>query len=223
MRLTQSKGIGFLIFCSTMLLLGGCLTASDGLTPDDSGLGVGPVNNAAPTISGNPSPAITIGQFYTFIPSASDPDGDALTFSIENQPSWASFDTSTGELSGQPTLGAEQTYSGVLISVSDGALSASLPNFDITVTQSSLGSTTVTLTAPAQNTDGSPFMDLAAYKLYFGMSAGEYPNEIYIDSPGISSYVIENLAPSTYFFVATAINQSSIESGFSNEISRVVE
>ena len=29
-----------------------------------------------------------------------DPNGDALTFSIQNRPSWATFSTSTGRLSG---------------------------------------------------------------------------------------------------------------------------
>ena len=41
----------------------------------------------------------------SFVPTASDVDaGDALTYSITNQPSWASFSTSTGELSGTPKM-----------------------------------------------------------------------------------------------------------------------
>ena len=39
----------------------------------------------APTISGTPPTTIVAGTPYTFQPSASDTDGDALTFSIQNQ------------------------------------------------------------------------------------------------------------------------------------------
>ncbi len=68
----------------------------------------------------------------------------------------------------------------------------------------------------------TPFTDLRAYCVYFGTSQGVYPNQIYIDSPGVSDYVVENLAPATYYFVATVINSAGIESGYSNEITRVV-
>jgi hypothetical protein len=64
--------------------------------------------------------AIDIGSTYSFTPTASDPDGDALTFSVKNQPSWADFDKTTGSLSGQPALGSVGTYASIEISVSDG-------------------------------------------------------------------------------------------------------
>ena len=61
-----------------------------------------PPDNAPPTISGNPAQYVTEGQAYSFQPSATDPDNDALTFSILNRPFWASFDTGTGALTGTP-------------------------------------------------------------------------------------------------------------------------
>ena len=79
-----------------------------------------PTGNNAPTISGNPMTAIDIGSAYSFTPTASDPDGDELTFSVNNQPSWAGFDKTTGTLSGQPALGSVGTYASIEISVSDG-------------------------------------------------------------------------------------------------------
>ena len=48
--------------------------------------------NSAPQISGTPSPSVNVTQNYSFTPTASDPDGDNLTFSIENMPRWAQFD-----------------------------------------------------------------------------------------------------------------------------------
>jgi hypothetical protein len=74
--------------------------------------------NTPPEISGTPDELAYIDKVYTFTPTATDADGDPLTFSIQNLPSWASFDTSTGTLTGKPTeIG---TYSGIVISVSDG-------------------------------------------------------------------------------------------------------
>jgi hypothetical protein len=90
--------------------------------------------NAAPSISGTPPGSILQGVSYSFAPTASDPNGDALIFSIANRPGWASFNTSTGRLSGTPTAANVGTYSNIAISVSDGAFSTSLPAFSIVVT-----------------------------------------------------------------------------------------
>ena len=87
--------------------------------------------NLAPVISGAPGTSATAGQSYTFQPTASDPEGDALTFSVSGMPAWAAFNTATGALTGTPT--AAGTHSGIVISVSDGSNSTSLPAFTITV------------------------------------------------------------------------------------------
>lgn len=108
----------------------------------DGGAGSGvtpPPANAAPSISGSPASSIRVGENYSFVPTASDPDGDALTFSIENAPMWAVFDSSTGELSGSPTASNIGTVEAVSISVSDGDLSASLSPFSIVVMPETLG------------------------------------------------------------------------------------
>jgi hypothetical protein len=182
-----------------------------------------PPTNQAPTISGTPPPAVVVGDTYSFTPTALDPDvDDTLIFSIVNKPSWADFDTATGTLSGVAAQGTEGTYADIGISVSDGELSASLPRFAVEVTQVALGSAMLSWTPPTQNTDGSTLMDLDAYKIYYGTSPGSYPNQIYIDNEGLSSYVVEDLVPDTYYFVATAINSAGVESSFSNMASKTV-
>ncbi len=77
-------------------------------------------------------------------------------------------------------------------------------------------------TPPTQNSDGSPLTDLAAYNIYYGTSQGRFPDRIHIDKPGITSYVADNLTPNTYYFVATTENSLGIESGYSNEVVKVV-
>jgi hypothetical protein len=90
--------------------------------------------NDAPTINGTPLITVNINQTYIFTPTANDIDGDFLTFGISNKPSWANFDSSTGELSGIPQDSDEGEYSNIIISVLDGhGGSASLSAFTIQV------------------------------------------------------------------------------------------
>ena len=89
--------------------------------------------NDKPVISGIPSTKVVQDTPYIFTPSASDEDGDILTFSIENKPSWAVFDTATGILSGTPGNNDVGVTNSIIINVSDGMETAGLPAFDITV------------------------------------------------------------------------------------------
>ncbi|MBT3053985.1 MAG: putative Ig domain-containing protein [Candidatus Thiodiazotropha sp. (ex Codakia orbicularis)] len=95
-----------------------------------------PAENRPPVISGTPQTQVAEGQTYRFTPSANDADGDTLTFSIANRPSWANFNTSTGQLSGTPDQNAAGTTNNIVISCSDGSASASLDAFSITVDDS---------------------------------------------------------------------------------------
>jgi hypothetical protein len=89
-----------------------------------------------PTISGTPPSSVVAGMLYSFQPSASGPSGDSLTFSITGQPAWASFNASSGLLSGTPPNNSIGTFANIVISVSDGQASASLPAFSIAVVPS---------------------------------------------------------------------------------------
>ena len=212
-----------ILFLCAGLTLAGCLESESGdsaaltsTTPPSNS------TNSAPSISGNPPSAVNVGDSYMFSPNATDPDGDSLTYSIQNQPSWLNFDSSTGAISGIPQLGDIGLYTNIVITVSDGQASATTSTFSIDVTQVQLGSVTLSWTAPTQNTDGSTLTDLAAYRIYYGTSQGSYPNQIRIDNSGTTSFVVDNLVPDTYFFVATAINSQGIESDFSSPAQIVV-
>ncbi|HMW71516.1 MAG TPA: Ig-like domain-containing protein, partial [Cellvibrionaceae bacterium] len=93
--------------------------------------------NDAPSISGTSPSSVAAGRAYGFTPLAADADtGDALTFSASNLPPWASINPTTGAITGTPTEADMGTYSGIVISVSDGTLSSSLPPFSLQVTAS---------------------------------------------------------------------------------------
>jgi len=179
----------------------------------------------APTISGSPAKTVAVGNTYSFTPAASDPRGQALTFSIFGKPSWANFDESTGELSGTPDAGDVGTSSGIVISVSDGEQSASLPAFAIAVTQAGAGGGTATLSwlPPQQNTDGTPLVNLAGYHVYYGTSASSLSKSVKIANPSVSTYVVSDLSSGTWYFSVKAYNAKNVESDFSAKVSKTID
>jgi hypothetical protein len=179
--------------------------------------------NAAPVISGSPTASVNAGAAYSFRPTASDANGDTLTFSIANKPSWATFSTSTGQLSGTPTSAQIGTYSNIVIRVSDGRATASLPAFSIAVNQVSNGAATLSWTPPTQNTDGSSLTNLTGYRILYGLSATALTQTIQIANPGMTTHMIENLSPGTYYFAVRAYTSNGGESDNSNVVSNVVQ
>lgn len=180
------------------------------------------VTNTAPVISGTPASSVMVAQAYSFQPTASDANGDALGFSIQNKPAWATFSTSSGKLSGTPSAADAGSYANIVISVSDGRSSASLPAFGIVVNQVSFGSATVTWTPPTANTDGSTLTNLAGYRIVYGTSASDLTQSVQLANPSLSTYVIEGLEPATYYFAVRAYTTSGAESVNSNVASRTV-
>ncbi|WP_394200854.1 putative Ig domain-containing protein [Shewanella waksmanii] len=89
--------------------------------------------NSAPVISGTPLTVVEQGQNYHFMPTATDEDGDTLSFTVVNLPSWSSFDVTTGAISGTPMSDDIGITTGIVISVSDGVETASLAGFNIEV------------------------------------------------------------------------------------------
>ncbi len=71
-----------------------------------------------------------------------------------------------------PSTAQAGSYTNIVISVSDGTVTQSLPAFTITVSQTApTGTARLSWTAPTQNTDGSTVTDLAGYRIYHGTSA----------------------------------------------------
>ncbi len=109
--------------------------------------------NRVPTISGAPSvTTLTPGNSFSFTPTSGDEDlsfGDVLSFSIQNQPVWATqFDTATGQLSGTPVIDDFGEYPDIIITVTDEfGSTASLGSFTLNVTDN---------TAPVPAVDDAP-------------------------------------------------------------------
>ena len=117
------------------------------------------------------------------------------------------------------------TYNNISITVSDTSnASTTLGPFSISVSAVSLGSVTLDWTPPTENDDGSDLVDLDGYKIYWRTmpGSGGYPNSVTLENEGLTSYMVENLAPGTYEFVATSFNTARVESVYSNPATKVV-
>ncbi len=81
-------------------------------------------------------PVGTINQngSYSFVPNVVDVDANTtLSFTVTNLPHWASFNPSTGAITGTPANSDVGTYNNIVLSVSDGTTTTMLGSFNITV------------------------------------------------------------------------------------------
>lgn len=87
--------------------------------------------NHAPVLSAIGAKSTVAGTTLSFTISATDPDGDSLTYSAANLPSGATFTPSTRTFSWTPQSGQSGAHSSIHFQVSDGSLTDSE---DITIT-----------------------------------------------------------------------------------------
>jgi hypothetical protein len=178
-----------------------------------------------PTIGGTPATTATVGQAYAFTPTASDPSGLVPTFTISGQPSWASFNSTTGKLSGTPGA-ANVGSSSITITATDANGQAPL-SFTLTVAAAAApppaatGSATLTWTAPTTNTDGSALTDLAGFHVYYGTDQTNLATEAVVSGATTTSTVVSSLATgNTWYFAVTAVDNSGNESARTAVVSK---
>jgi hypothetical protein len=178
--------------------------------------------NDAPAISGTAPTSVLAEHAYDFSPAATDPDGDALIFSVSHKPSWATFSTSTWRLRGTPGVGDVGNYSDITISVTDGQLTTNLQPFSISVLAVANGSASLSWQPPTRNTDGSTLTDLAGYEIVYGLSKSNLSQKVTIKNAGVTSAIIENLTAGTWHFAVKAFNTAGVMSDASSLSSKSI-
>ncbi len=181
-----------------------------------------PVVNQPPTISGTPLTSVQSSAAYSFTPTASDPEGNALTFSVMGAPAWASLNPSTGRLSGTPGPNDVGSTEGIVITVSDGSGYASLPAFTLVVQPNTSGTALVSWLPPTQRTDGSALSNLVGYRLYYGSRADALTQTISLANGGLSSHMVEGLSSGTWYFAVVACDSGGQDSALSNIASKTI-
>jgi hypothetical protein len=216
---------GFLAGC--FLLSSALLTGCGGGGGGDSSSNANPPTsgtNAAPTMTGTPGSTAVVGQAYSFQPAAADANGDALTFTVANLPSWAAFNAQTGRITGTPTAAQVGAYGNITVTVSDGTANATVGPFTITVSDvaNASGSATLSWTPPTQNSDGTSLGNLAGYRVIYGRTSGNLDQTVNVDNPSINRFVVENLSSGTWYFAVVAVNATGVTSQLSNTASKTV-
>jgi hypothetical protein len=74
-----------------------------------------------------------VGQQYSFVPTVSATSGQTVSFSITNKPVWATFNSSSGLLSGTPIAADVGADKNIVINANASGSSAALPAFTIMV------------------------------------------------------------------------------------------
>jgi hypothetical protein len=174
-------------------------------------------------ISGTPAPTAEIGQFYSFRPTVVASAGSSLTYAVANKPAWAQFSATTGTLSGTPSTGSVATDANIVVSVSNGAQSAALPAFNITVQPALAGTASLSWSRPTENTNGTPLTDLAGYVIRYGTSSTALNNKISVASASATGAKITNLSPGNWSFAVSAINTANVESQLSAIVGKTIQ
>lgn len=202
-----------LIACAGLAGCSGNPSSSSAATAENSPTDTG-ASSAALAITGEPATVAAPGAEYSFRPATAGATGDALSFSVQNAPAWATFDPTTGTLAGTPSAAdVGSTYSNVSIGVSDGAASAELAAFSITVTATE--PVTLSWSEPTTNTNGSPSTNLSGYHVYYGTGEKSLTMVIAVGNADDTSYVFKNLTAGTWYFAVAALNNDNIESALS--------
>jgi hypothetical protein len=211
---------------------------------------VTPLADPGPTIGGSPSTAAVVGKSYTFQPTAHDSYGLRMVFGIVNKPAWLTINTATGQLSGTPRASDVGTYPRIVVAVSDGYKTATLPAFNLTVAgvaspgsqppvnppppastptptpdpaATTLSAVSLQWEPPTENTDASPLTDLRGYHVYYGRNPQSLDKKTTVPQPGVAGYVVESLTSGTWYFAVAAYNTSGVEGDRSDVIVRVVQ
>lgn len=88
--------------------------------------------NSPPVITSTPPTVATVGSLYTYAVTASDPDGDALAFTLDAAPLGMTVDAVSGVLEWMP--GSDQAGShGVIVRVTDTSEQAATQSFSVSV------------------------------------------------------------------------------------------
>jgi len=179
-----------------------------GLTPDVAG----PVDAGA-SVTWTATAVDGSGSYrYRFLRSGPDTGGtfvEVRGWDVSNTWTWNTVAANeggndirveAGELDGSGTV-ASMTYS----------------SYTVNVPTATTGTGQATLAWTASLTSG-----VAGYKLYVGTSPGTYTMSY--DAGAATSYTVAGLTSgATYYFATTAYDTSGVESGYSNEVSGVIQ
>jgi hypothetical protein len=168
--------------------------------------------NHAPSISGKGAGSVRVGDRYDWKPTASDADGDKLSFTADNLPPWASMDPANGHITGTPGEGDVGIYESITITVADSKQETVTAPFSITVVgDASTGVASLRWEAPPSKVDGSPLDDLAGYRILYGRNSDDLDKSVLVNNPSTTSYDFDSLSSGIWYFAVVAVTSGGLE------------
>jgi len=217
-----------LVVLCLVLALAGCQAVENPANPAPArSSGTSAKTSAVPVeLGGTPPTKVTVGDPYYYAPTVSQGTG-TISFSIQGQPAWTSFDAQTGALAGTPAAADVGVSGGITISATNSVNSVSVGPFSIEVdpaasTGPATGSATLDWSPPTENIDGSPLTNLAGYSVHYGTSEASLSQTIDVADASATTYVVSGLTPGTYYFAVSAYNSLGLEGAWSNLASKTL-
>lgn len=155
------------------------------------------------------------GTTGTFTVTATDPDGDLLTYSASNLPNRATFENQI--FSWKPSYRQAGFYPDIVFTVSDGFLTDTRV-VNITVENTNRRPRIDPIVYPPVTLKWDAVVDdaLVGYKVYRGIESRVYI--VSVDVGNVTSYPLLLLPSGLHYFAVTAYNADGEESAYSDEV-----
>ena len=85
-----------------------------------------------------------------------------------------------------------------------------------------IGTATLSWEPPRRNLDGSAIRELAGYYIYYGTSPSSLNSGVKIPDPYATTYMVDKLAPGTYYFSIVAFTTTGIKGSASPMVSKTI-
>ena len=173
-----------------------------------------PVDISIPKITSTAVVVGSVGMAYSYdVDALSDPESG---YQLLDGPVDMMIDPVTGIISWTPSAVGSYPVT-VEASNSNGS---DTQNFMIVVSQT--GSLTLQWTAPVTRTDGTPLSlaDIDGYRIFYGDSAGNYPNRLDVPDGTAQSATITDIPVGTYYIVMTTYDVDGRESAYSSMVAK---
>jgi hypothetical protein len=163
-------------------------------------------SNALPTEVAKVLPAdasTVLNHAVTLVPYASTEDIAAINQIVDSA---RNVDTTSGGTSSSGNSSGSTTGGSVTAPIQPGSL-------------------TLQWSAPVSRADGTPLSlaDIDGYHIYYGASAGNYPNLLDVPDGTTTKATINNLSVGNYYLVMTTYDVSGLESGYSSMVTKSVK
>ncbi len=136
--------------------------------------------------------------------------------------SWTSQGADTCDASGgwtgsKATSGSEATAPITVSTTYTLTCSGLLGNAVAMIEVAANGVLSISWQPPTENVDGSPLTDLSGYNIYYGMTPGDYSDQVNVGNPSATDFSV-TLASGEYYIAMTALDIDGNESALSNEV-----